>query len=75
MDRASRLSAYNALFENQVPDSIIEGIRAATNRARVLGNERFFQQIEDLSQRQALPKPRGGDKRSNKSKGRKAYRG
>jgi hypothetical protein len=40
----------------------------------VLGNERFLQQIEDLSQRQALPKPRGGDKRSKKSKGRKTYR-
>lgn len=30
--------------------------------------------IEDISQRQALPKPHGGDKRSVKAKGRKTYR-
>ena len=67
-DAARRQSAYSALFEYQVPDRTIEEIRAATNKAWVLGNERFLQQIEDLSQRQAQPKPRGGDKRSKKAK-------
>lgn len=74
MDKASRLSAYSALFENQVPDSTIEEIRAATNKAWALGNEGFLQQIEDFSQRQVLPKPRGGDKRSKKYERRKTYR-
>ena len=73
-DAARRQSAYSALFEYQVSDSTIEEIRFATNKAWVLGNERFLQQIEDLSQRQAQPKPRGGDKRSKKAKERKINR-
>lgn len=56
-----------ALFEHQVPDKTIEEIRVATNKAWVLGNERFIQQIEGLSQRQAQPKPRGGDRRSTRT--------
>ena len=67
-DAAGRQSAYRALFEYQIPDSTIKEIRAATNKAWVLGNDRFLQQIEELSQRQAKPKPRGGDKRSKKRK-------
>lgn len=67
-DAAERRLAYGALFENQVPDKTIEEIRAATNKAWVLGNERFLQQIEALSQRQVKPKPRGGDKRSEKAR-------
>ena len=48
-DAAKRQSAYASLFENQVPDKTIEEIRVATNRAWVLGTERFLQQIEELS--------------------------
>ena len=73
-DAARRQSAYSALFEYQVPDRTIEEIRVSTNKAWVLGNEIFLQQIEDLSQRQVQPKPRGGDKRSKKAKERKANR-
>jgi len=69
-DAVGRQKAYNALFEYQVPDRAIEEIRDATNKAWVLGNDRFLQQIEALSQRQAKPKPRGGDKRSEKTKER-----
>ena len=67
-DAAKRQSAYRALFEHQVPDKTIEEIRMATNKAWVLGNERFLQQIEEVSQRQARPKPRGGDRRSKNAK-------
>ena len=59
-------SAYRHLFEHHVPDKTIEAIRMATNKAWVLGAERFQQQIEDLTQRPAKPKPRGGDRRSEK---------
>lgn len=52
----------------------IEEVRSATYRAWALGNEGFLQQIEDLSQKHALPKPRGGNKRSQKTKERKIYR-
>ncbi|MDH5233113.1 MAG: transposase [Gammaproteobacteria bacterium] len=65
---SSRQSAYRALFEQQIPEQTMDEIRAATNKAWVLGNERFLQQIEGLTQRQAQPKPRGGDKRSKKAK-------
>lgn len=34
------------LFEYQVPDRDIEDIRTATNKACVLGNEKFQQQIK-----------------------------
>jgi REP-associated tyrosine transposase len=71
---ARRQSAYSALFEYQIPDRAVEEIRVATNKAWVLGNERFLQQIEDLSQRQVQPKPRGGDKRSKKAKERNINR-
>ena len=67
-DASSRQSAYHALFEHQIPDRTMDDIRTATNKAWALGNERFLQQISDLTQRQAQPKPRGGDKRSQKAK-------
>jgi len=68
--KPSRQSAYRALFEHQIPERTVDEIRAATNKAWVLGSERFLQQIEDLTQRQTQPKPRGGDKRSKKAKER-----
>lgn len=69
-DASSRQSAYRALFEHQIPDRTMDEIRAATNKAWALGNERFLQQIADLTQRQTQPKPRGGDKRSQKAQER-----
>jgi len=65
---SSRQSAYRALFEHQVAEQTMDEIRHVTNKAWVLGNDRFLQQIENLTQRQARPKPRGGDKRSAKAK-------
>ena len=66
--KSGRQSVYRALFKHQIPERTIDEIRAATNKAWVLGNERFLQQIADLTQRQTQPKPRGGDKRSKKAK-------
>lgn len=65
---ASRQSAYRALFEHQIPERTMDEIRAATNKSWALGNEKFLEQIEELTQRQVQPKPRGGDKRSKKAK-------
>ena len=59
-------SAYRHLFEHHVPDRTIEAIRMATNKAWVLGNDKFQRQVEDLTQRPAKPKSRGGDRRSEK---------
>ncbi len=69
-DATIRQSAYRALFEHRIPERTMDEIRVATNKAWVLGHARFLQQIEDLTQRQAQPKPRGGDRRSKKIKER-----
>ena len=61
---SSRISNYHALFEKPIPDSELEAIRVATNKAWVLGNNRFQAKIEKLLDRQVQPKPRGGDRRS-----------
>jgi len=54
------------LFDSHIPKVEIEEIRAATNKAWVLGDDRFKYKAERLlnSQRQVQPKPRGGDRRS-----------
>ncbi|MCP5275112.1 MAG: transposase [Burkholderiales bacterium] len=74
MTPTTRQSAYRALFEHQIPERTLDEIRSATNKAWVLGNERFLQQIEDLTKRQVQPKTRGGDRRSKKAKEKKINR-
>jgi len=59
-----RQLSYQFLFENQMTELEIEEIRVATNKAWVLGNDRFREQIEKLTARQAKPKDRGGDRKS-----------
>ncbi len=46
----------------------LAAICESTNKAWVLGSNRFNAKIETLTKRQAYPKPRGGDRKS------KAYR-
>ena len=64
IDEATCRSNYYALFASHIPKADIEKIRTATNKAWVLGNDRFIAKIEQLMSRQVLPKPRGGDRRS-----------
>ena len=52
------------LFQDTPGEQVVASIREATNKAWVLGNNRFRLEIEDLLQRQAAPKDRGGDRRS-----------
>lgn len=54
---------YRALFDRHIPEAGLEEIRAATNNAWALGDDRFKAQVEKLSKRQATPKPRGGNRR------------
>ena len=61
---AERQLSYRALFDSHMSNADIEGIREATNKAWVLGNDRFKEKIEKLSARQTTPKARGGDRRS-----------
>jgi putative transposase len=59
-----RCAAYRKMFQDRPDDLKIEALREATNKAWVLGNDRFRLEIEDLLQRQATPKRRGGDRKS-----------
>jgi putative transposase len=61
---AQRRQAYRAQFEYPLSQNVIDRIRAATNKAWVLGDEGFCQAIEDQLNRRARPRPRGGDRRS-----------
>ena len=64
VDSKQRQAAYRALFEHQISERTLTEIREATNKAWVLGNDRFQKRVERLTKRAARPKPRGGDRRS-----------
>ncbi len=64
LTEVQRQLGYRALFDSHMSSADIEQIREATNKAWVLGNDRFKEKIEKLSARQAKPKARGGDRRS-----------
>lgn len=55
----ARQAAYRGLFKHSLTD-----IRQATNKAWVLGNDRFKKHIQEQLNRRVEPKPRGGDRKS-----------
>ncbi len=59
-----RQKVYRQLFRARIAGSMIEEIRKATNKSWVLGSDRFKAKIEKLTARQAAPKARGGDRKS-----------
>jgi putative transposase len=61
-----RQTAYRALFKAHIPESTLDEIRMATNKAWVLGNDYFKNSIEQQLNRQAKPKDKGGDRKSKK---------
>jgi putative transposase len=61
-----RQASYRALFEGHMPTHTLEEIRSATNKAWVLGDVRFQQQVEQTTGRSASPRQRGGDRKSEK---------
>jgi len=63
-----RQEKYKSLFAQQIPAYTIKEIRDATNKAWVLGCDRFKQQIEIQTGRRASPQVRGGDRKSEKYK-------
>jgi putative transposase len=63
-DNGKRKSAYQALFNEQIPHLSIKEIRDATNKAWVLGNNRFKQQIEQQVGRPITVLSHGGDRKS-----------
>jgi putative transposase len=59
-----RQGAYRELFRGRMPERDVATIRDATNKAWVLGDDRFKAQIEAKTGRRALPLGRGGDRKS-----------
>ena len=56
--------AYRALFRSRLADATLKEIREATNKAWVLGDDRFKARVQCLSGRRVAPKARGGDRTS-----------
>jgi len=69
----TRQKRYVALFDKIIPDYTLEEIRNSINRAWVLGDGRFKQQIEKQSGRRTSPLARGGDRKSERYRAKKRY--
>jgi putative transposase len=54
-----RQSVYRALFRAQLDSEAINDIRLALNQSQPLGNERFYQHIEQMTGQRRESKPRG----------------
>jgi putative transposase len=54
-----RLGAYRALFKVPMERHVIEAIRDCTNKGWALGGGRFQAKIERLTERRAMPLPKG----------------
>jgi putative transposase len=50
------------MFDRETEAGTLSDVRQTTNKAWVLGNDRFREHIEQLLDRQAAPRPKGGDK-------------
>jgi len=55
----ARQAAYRGLFRARVAKADLEAIREATNKAWVLGSDRFKTKIEALAGRRSAPRPQG----------------
>jgi len=62
--RKARCEHYAQAAARGLDEALITRIRDATNKAWVLGDPDFCEHIEAQLNRRALPRPRGGDRRS-----------
>jgi putative transposase len=60
----ARRAAYAAQAEMPLDEALLTRIRDATNKAWVLGDQTFCESIQTKLNRRALPRQRGGDRRS-----------
>lgn len=63
-----RCERYRQLFKHRLANNVVDAIRESTNKAWVLGNDRFKEKIEEMTKRRSTPRHRGGDRKSNKFK-------
>ncbi len=59
-----RQAAYRQLYRHHIPERSLTEIREATNKAWVLGNDRFKERIQKQLERRVEPAGRGGDRKS-----------
>ena len=64
-DELSRLAAYRTLFDQVMPQEIVDDIRLALNQTQPLGNHRFLDAIEQATGQRREPKPRGRPRKSS----------
>ena len=62
-DENIRRSRYRDLFKTQMSDRLIDDIRQAVNKGMALGNERFKQEIEQMTGRRMTPMKTGRPKK------------
>lgn len=60
-----RRAAYRQLFKARIADKTLDEIREATNKAWVLGDDRFKGQFASQLERRIAPIAKGGDHKSN----------
>ncbi len=63
-DDSTRQAAYRALFNQSISEAQIIEIRAATNKAWVLGNSPFKERIQLQLARRVEPAAKGSDRKS-----------
>ncbi len=61
---AQRQSAYRQLFRVRIADMTLEALREATNKAWVLGSERFQHKLEKRLHRPVASRGQDGDRKS-----------
>lgn len=64
----ARQAAYRQLFKSRIPEESLTEIREATNKAWVLGSDRFKLRIQLQLDRRVEPKAKGGDRKSEQFK-------
>ena len=63
-----RQAAYRQLFKHHIAESSMNEIREATNKAWVLGSDRFKQRVQKKLERRVEPSAKGGDRKSDQFK-------
>ncbi len=64
----SRQSAYRQLFCTRIPEMTVDAIREATNKAWVMGSNRFIAKVSRQIGRPVQPSGHGGDRRSESNR-------
>ena len=59
-----RQKSYRQLFRRQLSADQLDELREATNKAWVLGSDKFKSKIAKLTARQVAPKAKGGNRHS-----------